>query len=376
MKTLKTYIQILFWVIFTCVILSLGVTVCAEVPSEIIFAEDFKMESLDSWTKELMGTSSDVYVSDGELCLETSSYRDNPRVYPTFPTPLEYEFFSVEFSMRIEGSAESRQFALRDSADNWFNVFSYVSDGKVALWQTSPSNTDFTLKNNETYNIRYELYNTKEKAHISLYINGNYIGDVDAPAKWNNKLKRIYFLMYSGSSNVSNTYIDNVIVRVKPDDFYYNSSFNLTVDTLSFYNEEGKCYYLSDGKLNVEATVRSDKDTTAKLILAQYTKTADGLVFDKMESSFANIKKGESVDLTVPINIENAENSIVKVFLFDSLERLCPILPVTYVFPRWDSAGVSHPNNVNNYNYLSLLGYSERERILSEDRAFLENTLT
>lgn len=375
MKNIRTCVYLLFHLILFCVLLSYGVTVFAEVPSEILMAEDFSLNTLKNWEKEKIGSAADILVSDGELCLKTGAYRDNPRIYPNFPSPLEYEFISVEFSLRLEGAAQSRQFALRDSSDNWFNIFSYCTDKKVALGQSAPSNTEIVLENGDIYNIRYEIYNSSGKTYVSFFINDDYIGDVNAPEKWNNSLKKIYFLAYAGSDSASETYIDNVVIAVKPDEFYYNQSFGLSVDSLKFCNEEGRCYYLSDGQMFAEANVHAEKDTSVRLVLVQYSKTGNGLFLKKMESSCSRIHKGENVKLTVAINIENADNSVVKIFLFDSFEKITPIAPVTYLFPRWNSAEITHPNNVSNYNYVSLLGYSERERIFSENKEFLESAL-
>ena len=374
MKNIK-HKYLLLYSILLYVLLPCGMTVFAEAPSETLMTEDFKNETLVNWEKEKMGDSADIFVSNGELCLRTGAYRDNPRVYPKFSASINYEFISVEFMLRLEGAAQSRQFSLRDSADNWFNVFSYCTDKKVALGQSASSNTEIILENGKNYNIRYEIYNSAEKTYASLFINNSYIGDIDAPANWSGSLKKIYFIAYAGSDGVSETYIDNVVVEVKPEEYYYNPSFPLSVDALRFSDKDGRCYYLSDGQMIAEASIKAKKDTLARLVLVQYLKKNGGLSLRKIESSHTRISSGENVKLTVPIDIENAENSVVKVFLFDSFDKLTPIIPVTYLFSRWDSTGVAHPNSVSNYNYVSFLGYSERERIFSENEAFLKKEL-
>ncbi len=354
-------------------------------PTETLFTEDFSTYSAtDGFTPPVgwiadnfkPGDSCAVTAADGGVKISTAAYGKVPRLYKSFSTPLQYERIVMEFDVRFEGAQQSRQFSLRDSGNRWYPVMCYTLGGGLALGNTNKPNTGIMLQNDVVYHVRYELFNTGDSPYTDVYINGESAGRSPAPADWNKQVRCWYFIMSSGSSAASATYIDNVSLRVKPTAYDYNYNRSFSVDTLRFYHEAEtqRTYYITEGTLRAEATVGSDIQTDVTMLLVQYKKRGDGLYAQTVACDTQTVPPGGNAALSASLTVQDAANSLVKVFFTEDLAGLSPVVPASYLFPRWDSSRISHPFTNANYKYL--LSYSERNRIQSESAAFLQSELS
>lgn len=348
-------------------------------PSEKLFYDDFSYypnAELQGWVTEEMGGS--VKRENDRVKLSTNAANTQARIYPFLSADLYQERLTLEFNVEFSGANVSRQFSLRDSQDNWYHIFNRDSNGRMGLGHTSGDKNSVTLENGEEFSIRLEIYNNPDETYTQIYVNEAMAGIVTPSGEWNNNIRKIYFLINSGSiSSASDMYIDDVSLCVSPEPYYIEADTAFSLNSLEFIDASGnEACYLKEGKISVKAMAECCKGMSVNMVAAYYTKNENGYVLkDVSISKDTKLTENEAL-VQCDVDVTDSKNALIKVFVLDGgLSAIEPAMPAAYLLPQPDSAEVTHPYNESRYSYISLMGYDERAEVLKATQESLQEEL-